>query len=604
MAAEEEAAALPPTPLEPGPDPTQTAAAVPPPPPEPTPEAEQPEQQPQQQDVPAQIATPTPTPLEDEGQQPQGPTATAGAEAEAEPAANPTPSNDADDAAAAAAAAAAVITTVEERWARLERLASLEGTRRALAALAQAYEAAGAAKGRLAARLEEELADSARQLEAAAAAHRRHVEELRAFHTRRCAVLEEGWARDAGALREEFERERAALAKAHAGEREELRAALAAMDAYERAQEAAAAEGQARLRGLAVARGREAVRALRRSLCAQLEGLEKQLEELQQQHQLQHPLHAPHLQLPAPSSSASPSSTVIAASHRRSSQALLPAGSTAPPSRLASDVARLGQRDQAMVRQLERRVRKVEQYLGQLKEWRARLMSTGREHSERNQALLVEKRALLDQCQKLKRHMAALREAQEAKLRALNEGAGGALDELQGKMEVGGWALFWFWAMARHSRSWHIHTPPHPHTHTHAQLGLRVLHLSELAARKEAQQDELLAMLELPAGADLGGAGGGGGGDHEQPPQDAQEQEDVAVAPIHPAGGDGAALDGSDAIGSGTGGGWEADLAGFWARYNQVLLSKLLLRGARDRLEDEHRHLQVGRSVEGEGLMD
>lgn len=332
------------------------------------------------------------------------------------------PENDNDD------DRTATITTVEERWARLARLASLEGTRRALATLAQAYEAVGAAKGRLAERLEEDLGDSERQLEAAAAAHRRHVEELRAFHARRCAVLEEGWARDAGVLREEFEAERAALVRAHEEEREELRAALAAMDAYERAQEAAAAEGQARLRGLAVARGREAVRSLRRSLNAQLEGLEKQLEELQQQHQRQHPhlQHAPHLQLSQPPASSSASTAVVAASHRRPSQALLP----------ASDVARLGQRDQAMVRQLERRVRKVEQYLGQLKEWRARLTSTGREHSERNQALLVERRALLDQCQKLKRHMAGLREAQEAKLRALNEGAGAALDELQGKMEV------------------------------------------------------------------------------------------------------------------------------------------------------------------------
>lgn len=39
----------------------------------------------------------------------------------------------------------------------------------------------------------------------------------------------------------------------------------------------------------------------------------------------------------------------------------------------------------------------------------------------------------------------------------------------------------------------------------HTQLGLRILHLSELAKRKEAQQDEILTMLELPAGADLGG---------------------------------------------------------------------------------------------------
>lgn len=36
-------------------------------------------------------------------------------------------------------------------------------------------------------------------------------------------------------------------------------------------------------------------------------------------------------------------------------------------------------------------------------------------------------------------------------------------------------------------------------------------------------------------------------------------------------------------------------MAAFWARYNQALLSKLLLHGERDRLEAEHAHLQVRR---------
>lgn len=35
------------------------------------------------------------------------------------------------------------------------------------------------------------------------------------------------------------------------------------------------------------------------------------------------------------------------------------------------------------------------------------------------------------------------------------------------------------------------------------------------------------------------------------------------------------------------------DLAAFWTRYNEALLSKLLLNGERDRLEEEHRLLQV-----------
>jgi len=40
-----------------------------------------------------------------------------------------------------------------------------------------------------------------------------------------------------------------------------------------------------------------------------------------------------------------------------------------------------------------------------------------------------------------------------------------------------------------------------------AQLGLRVLHLSELAKRKEEQQEEILAMLEMPAGVDTAAGG-------------------------------------------------------------------------------------------------
>lgn len=95
-------------------------------------------------------------------------------------------------------------------------------------------------------------------------------------------------------------------------------------------------------------------------------------------------------------------------------------------------------------------------------------------------------------------------------------------------------------------------------------------------------------MLELPAGTDLG--------DDDEPLAQRHKEEgsSEAVAPVHPAGDGGATGIHDDGGSSSSGGGWETDLTGFWARYNQVLLSKVLLKGARDRLEDEHRHLRVG----------
>ena len=96
-------------------------------------------------------------------------------------------------------------------------------------------------------------------------------------------------------------------------------------------------------------------------------------------------------------------------------------------------------KDQSLTGQIEVKVRKIDQELQRWKEWRVKMTTSGKEHSDRNQSLFNEKRALLDQYRKLKLHMNKYRQEQQEALEALDEEADGAQEGLNAQIEVSEW---------------------------------------------------------------------------------------------------------------------------------------------------------------------
>jgi len=293
------------------------------------------------------------------------------------------------------------------KWATLLHLTTTDAaTEEGIKALAETYGRIFEDKDALVQTLTADVKASEQETQAAHEAHGRQRDSLLGFHRAHTATLEQGFTRDLEALQKEFKTEAALLSRQHADEQAELRQLLQSIEAYEQGKEQERQELQARVRDILKRQGQEQIAKLRQGLTSQIDALVQ------------------HLQDKAPAGTMT--TTTISSSSSSTSAA-------------ETEVKAMATKDQSLTAQIEAKVRKIDQELQRWKEWRVKMTTSGKEHSDRNQSLFNEKRALLDQYRKLKLHMNKYRQEQQDALKALDEEADGAQEGLNAQIEVSEW---------------------------------------------------------------------------------------------------------------------------------------------------------------------
>lgn len=294
------------------------------------------------------------------------------------------------------------------KWAALLRLITTDAaTKDGIKALAEMYGRIFKDKDALVRMLMADAKASEQEMQAAYEAHVRQRNSLLAFHRAHTTTLEGGFTRDLEAMKNEFQTEAALLAKQHAEEQSGLSQLLQSIEAYEKGKEQERQELQANVREILKRQGQEQIVKLRQNLTSQIDAL------------LQ------HLQDKAPaftSAATGMTGTVTTA--------------TGTTGAIETEAKAMAIKDQSLTTLIEAKVRKIDQELQRWKEWRVNMTTSGKEHSDRNQALINEKRALLDQHRKLKLHMNKHRQNQQKTLKALDEDANGAKEDLSAQIEV------------------------------------------------------------------------------------------------------------------------------------------------------------------------
>lgn len=294
------------------------------------------------------------------------------------------------------------------KWAALLRLTTTDAaTEEGIEALAEMYGRIFEDKDALVRMLTADAKASEQEMQAAYEAHVRQRGSLLEFYRAHTATLEEGFTRDLEALQDEFQTETALLAKQHAEEQVGLSQLLQSIEAYEKGKEQERQELQARVRGILKRQGQEQIAKLRHNLTSQIDALVQ------------------HLQDKVPA---------FATASTGTTGAMTTASSTIGA--IETEVKAMAIKDQSLMTLIESKVRKIDQELQRWKEWRVKMTTSGKEHSDRNQALVSEKRALLDQYRKLKFHMTKHRQEQQKALEALDEEADGAKEGLNAQIEV------------------------------------------------------------------------------------------------------------------------------------------------------------------------
>lgn len=301
------------------------------------------------------------------------------------------------------------IALIQEKWSILKRLTTVEMLHQELAALSEKYQEDFHEKGALIQLLSQDIQDADEHFQKALNAHRRQTNELVEFHHQQQQVsLQQGFERDLQALQEEFNKERGVLLQQHEIEKAEVEALLSSMEEYQTVNDLESRHLQDQLRSTVRIKGAEALNNLRVRLYSQVERLKLQLEDVMASHHCK---------------------TSFVANGSTSSFGEL-------TSRSALGIKILVSKDHGLTKQIEKKIRTIEQYLVQLKDWRHKMTTTGKEHSERNQALLTEKRAVLDRYQKLKHHMNKYCHKQKQHLFDLSQEANAAHAGLESQLQV------------------------------------------------------------------------------------------------------------------------------------------------------------------------
>jgi hypothetical protein len=292
------------------------------------------------------------------------------------------------------------------KWASLLHLTTTDAaTEEGIKALAETYGRIFEDKDALVQKLMADGEASEQEMQAAHEAHGRQRDSLLAFHRAHTATLKQGFTRDLEALQMEFQTEAALLSKQHADEQAELRQLLQSIEAYEQGKEQEHQELQARVRDILKRQGQEQIAKLRQGLTTQIDTLVQHLQD----------------KVPTFATAATGATT---------------SGSSSTTTAAETEVKAMAIKDQSLTAQIEAEVRRIDQELQRWKEWRVKMTTSGKEHSDRNQALFKEKRALLDQYRKLKLYMNKYRQEQQDALEALDEEAVGAQKGLNAQIEV------------------------------------------------------------------------------------------------------------------------------------------------------------------------
>jgi len=294
-----------------------------------------------------------------------------------------------------------------EKWAALQQRTTtwpkMEPAAEEIRSLAIRYGKAVEEKDKLLSILETDATDSQENLCLAQEAHSKQRDTLIEFHRAHVDTLQKAFDRDLQELEEEFQEEMLSLEKQHEEEKSELRQLLVGMETFEQTKEREGQELHARVRDNLKRQGEEQLAKLRHSLTSQIDSLVQQLND----------------------------EKMFGFTENNDTQNSASGFSTSGAVGKA-----LAAKDQSLTSQIESKVRKIDQELQRWKEWRVKMTTSGKEHSERNQSLFNEKRALSDQYRKLKSHMNKFRQEQYDALQVLNKVAASFLERLDGQVEV------------------------------------------------------------------------------------------------------------------------------------------------------------------------
>lgn len=283
--------------------------------------------------------------------------------------------------------------------------------------LAEAYSRVAQDKDDVAHQLQAELVESEGEMEMAKKVHLRQRDALLQFHQAHTTTLQQSFNNDLETLQEGFQKEKAILTDQERQEEEELLNLVQEMEAYNSAEGKERGDLQEQLRKILRKQSEEELTKLRVALSTQIDKLAEQLQG-----------NPSATAAPPPSSALLPCAT----SSSSSSSLQLPSATAA-----AAEGKALVRKDQHLTTQIKTKVQQVAQQLQRWREWKVKMTTTGKEHSERNQSLWGEKRVLSEQYRKLKACMNKYRQDQQQDLVALTEAANAVQERLEAHVEVG-----------------------------------------------------------------------------------------------------------------------------------------------------------------------
>ena len=280
---------------------------------------------------------------------------------------------------------------MHNQWRAIMRLAKAEELRGQIAVAAQTHERQVDREDARIAALQRDVEAAEEQHQTAARAHLAVVDALVNLQSQRVRDLDDEFRRDARSLEEEFENERREISAAHQRQRKDLLELMRAMEeAHERAEHDAHAAFETAREEIKNRNGEE-YNALKFSLEAAVEALEKHFEEA----------HRAYL------------------------------GST---DTRAESFKRLTRQDATSAKTIERRMRRLIRFREQLATWRSKAETNRREWEERNAALRREKERVSAHYHALAESMRKFRAEARRKLSKLIADAGSAGEALDEKI--------------------------------------------------------------------------------------------------------------------------------------------------------------------------
>ncbi|KAI8474613.1 MAG: flagellar associated protein [Monoraphidium minutum] len=325
---------------------------------------------------------------------------------------------------------------IHNQWRKIMRLskARVEELRKQIEVLSQNHEREVDRKDALAQMLDHDLEEAEEQHQVAARAHLIAIDQLLDLQAARVAALDQQYTEGLQALQEEFERERASVAAGHARQRKEMQDVAAAMGAGFSEAEAEAQQEYESAREEIKNRGSEEYNILKIQLEAVIEELEGHFEAA----------HKAYLD---------------GTEHRAKAFRALQDG------------------DAAAARVIEQRMRKLAQLQEDIRQWRAKIASSGHEWAERNGALRREKELMARHYSQLKAALDGARQQQADRLKSLSVASAAALSDLGRKLSK----------------------------------AEAVLKLAEVCRRLEGEHEKVLPFWSADEAVPAAGAAGGGG---------------------------------------------------------------------------------------------